>query len=570
VDNIASGNSTVGTISATGLYTTGTAPGTHTIVATSIANTTQSASAIIAVTDLAGVYTYHNNGARNGANTQEYALKTTTVNTTSFGKLVSCTADGAIYAQPLWAANVTVSGTKHNVVFAATQHDGLYAFDADASPCVKLWSVSLIDAAHGGLSGETSVPGNLVGGGAGDIQPEIGVTGTPVIDPSGGILYVVSKSVNSAQTTVYQRLHAIDLATGNEKAGAPMLIAGSYPRTGTTPVSFDARQENQRTGLALVNGVVYIAWTAHEDQAPYYGWMMSYQYNGTALVQNAVLNVAPGSGQAGIWMSGSAPAIDSSNFLYVLTGNGTFDVANGNYGDSLLKLDTTLHISQYFTPSNQLADQQGDIDFGSGGAAVLADFPAGSTVTHVLICGGKDGGVFVLNRDLLGGFGDAVAVQKINVGHEIFATGAFWNGYYYLGGVGGPLNAYQLSGGLNPQFSLASHSAHNYGFSGATPSVSSAANQNGVVWALETGKYCTTQSSGCGPVVLYAYDATNVATELWNSSVTPADTAGNAVKFTVPTVANGKVYVGTRGNNAGGANSSTSIPGELDIYGLKP
>jgi hypothetical protein len=337
-------------------------------------------------------------------------------------------------------------------------------------------------------------------------------------------------------------------------------------------VTFDAHFELQRTGLALVNGMVYVAWTAHEDYPPWYGWMMSYQYTGSAFTQKAVINVAPTStGQAGIWMSGGAPAVDSSNNLYVLTGNGPFDPTTGSYGDSLLKLDSSnLQITQYFTPSDQLTDQQLDKDFGSGGAAVLADFPAGSTVTHLLICGGKDGTVFVLDRDMLGGLGGNPPYQQIPLGHADFATGAFWNGKFYIGGVRGPLNAYQLGSGLNPIFTLASASTHTFGFGGATPSVSSAATQNGVVWALETGAYCTNQASSCGPVVLYAYDATNTATELWNSSLTPADAAGHAIKFTVPTVANGKVYVGTRGNNAGGAAGSTSIPGELDIYGFKP
>jgi hypothetical protein len=576
VDGIAGGNGTVGLISATGLYSAGTAAGTHTIVATSVADSTKSASAVAAVTDLAGVYTYHNNLARNGANTQEYALQTSTVNTAGFGKLAACTVDGAIYGQPLWVANLTMNGAKHNVVFAATQHDSLFAFDADASPCATLWSVSLIDAAHGGSSGETSVPGNLVGGGLGDIQPEVGVTDTPVIDPAGGILYVVSKSVNATQTTYYQRLHAVDLATGNEKIGSPATIAGTYPGTGDggTTVTFNPQQQNQRAGLALVNGVVYISWGSHEDRAPYYGWMMSYQYTGTALTQKAVLNVTPNTQGGGIWMGGGAPAVDSNSNLYILTGNGTFDAVGGSaphndYGDSLLRLNTALQVSQYFTPSDQLADAQNDIDFGSGGAALLADLPAGNTVTHALICGGKDSVLFVLNRDLLGGLGDAAAVQTINTGHSIYATGAFWNNNFYLGGVGGPLTAYQLNT-TNAHFTQTSVSAHNYGFPGATPSVSSAAAQNGVVWALDNGSYCTPQSPRCGPAVLYAYDANNAATELWNSALSAADVAGNAIKFTVPTIANGRVYVGTRGNNTGGADGSTSVPGELEIYGLKP
>ncbi len=350
---------------------------------------TMSAQAAVAVTDLPGVYTYHSNSARDGTNTQEYALTKSNVNSARFGKLASCVVDGAIYAQPLRVANVTVNGAKHNVAYVATQHDGLFAFDADASPCVKLWSVNLIDGNHGGAVGETSVPGSLVGVGAGDIQPEVGVTGTPVIDPARGILYVVSKSIDSAQTNYFTRIHAIDLATGSEKSGSPALITGSYPGTGSggTSVAFDSHQELQRAGLALVNGLVYVAFTAHEDKAPWYGWMMSYQYDGTALTQKAVINVAPNKKRGGIWMSGGAPAVDPGNKLYVVTGNGDFDAAdttapNNDYGDTLLQLTPSLTVSQWFTPSDADANAASDGDFGSGGAAVLADLPAGNVVTH--------------------------------------------------------------------------------------------------------------------------------------------------------------------------------------------
>jgi hypothetical protein len=574
VDGIAGGNSTVGVISANGLYTAGVA-GTHNIVATSVANTTQSASAVAAVTDLTGVYTYHNDLARDGANTQEFALTPANVNTGSFGKLASCAVDGAIYGQPLWVANVTVSGVKHNVVLVTTQHDSLYAFDADSnSTCTKLWMISLIDTAHGGTAGETSVPSTLVGAGSGDIQPEIGVNGTSVIDASSGTLYVVSKSINSAQTTFYQRLHAIDITSGIEQSGSPALIAGSYPGTadGLTTVGFSSKQQNQRAGLALVNGTVFIAWGSHEDSIPWYGWIMGYQYNAGAWTQTAVFNSTPNVRRGGIWMGGGAPAVDAANFLYFLTGNGDFDAnsstaPNNDYGDSLLQVNTSLQVTSYFTPSDELADVQSDRDFGSGGAAVLADLPAGNTVTHALVCGGKDGTLYVLNRDLLGGFGDSAAVQPIAVGHALFSTAAFWNGYLFAAGSGGPLNAYQLNSST-VQFTLASSSTHAFGFPGSTTSVSAAANQNGVVWALDTNSYCTHQSSSCGPAVLHAYDVTNLAAELWNSSLAAGDTAGNAVKFSVPTVANGRVYVATRGNNTGGADSATSTPGELEIYGL--
>jgi hypothetical protein len=534
----------------------------------------------VAVTDLAGVYTYHNDLARDGANSHEYALTTANVNTAGFGKLFACSTDGAIYGQPLWVPQLTVNGAPHNVVFVATQHDSLYAFDADASPCVMLWSVSLIDAGHGGLGGETTVPagptGNLVGSGLGDITPEVGVTGTPVIDPATNTLYVVSKSVNSAQTTFYQRLHAIDPRTGSEKSGSPLTINGTFPGTGdgTTTVTFNPQTQNQRCGLALVNGVVYVAWGSHEDNGNYYGWIMGYTYNGTFLPPS-VLNVAPnvnpnvGGGGAGIWMSGGAPAADSNNNLYAITGNGTFD-ANNDYADSLLQLTGALTVLQNFTPTNYVMDGQMDNDFGSGGAVVLADLPAGSPVTHLVLGGGKVDGLYVLNRDNLGGVGDGNAVQILPV-TQIFATGAFWNNNFYVAGSGTPLFAYALNT-LNAQFTLGSQSTLTYQYPGPTPSVSAAGAQSGIVWALDTSLYCTPQAppaNPCGPAVLHAYDATSMATELWNSSMVGADAAGNAVKFAVPTVANGRVYVGTRGNNTGGNFGSSSVSGELDVYGLK-
>ncbi len=577
VDGVTNGNAGVGAITSAGLYTAGTTPGTHTIVATSGAVTQ---SAVASVTDLAGVYTYHNNSSRTGANTQEYALTTSTVNTTSFGKLTSCPVDGAIYGQPLWVANVVVGGVQHNAVFVATQHDSVYAFDADASACTLLWHANLLDAAHGVTSSEEAVPSNLVGIGSGDIQPEVGVTGTPVIDPATGNLYVVAKSIDVATLTNFAtRLHALDITTGNERSGAPAVVMGTYPGTGDggSTVTFVTKQELQRAGLALVNGTVYIAFTSHEDAAPWYGWMMAYSFNSSGnLVQTFITNVAPNAQRSGIWMSGGAPAVDSNNNIYALTGNGTFDVANtsgptNDYGDSLIQLNAHLGITSYFTPSDQATDASGDVDFGAGGATLLADLPAGNTVTHALIAGGKDGYIYILNRDLLGGLGDSAAVQRFSLQSRLFATGAMWNNNYFVAGGQGPMRAYALSTSTGvPQLAQRSDSpsANSFGFSGVTPSVSASATQNGIVWGLDTSLYCTHQAPGCGPVVLWAYDAANMLNPLWHSNTVAADAAGYAIKFTLPTVANGHVYVGTRGNSNPPA--TPTVPGELDIYGLKP
>ena len=579
---VTAGGTLSGQTTSTASFSSVTA-GVYTITATSIADNTKSASATIGVTNLAGVFTYHNNLSRDGSNPSEYALTSSNVTTATFGKLFSCVGDGAIYTQPLWVANLTIGGAMHNVVFVATQHESLYAFDADASPCVTLWHISLIDSNHGGIAGETSVPagptGNLVGSGFGDITPEVGVTGTPVIDPLTNTLYVVSKSVvNPPGSTFFQRLHAINALTGSEKTGSPVVIAGTFPGTGDggSTTTFDAQQQNQRPVLALVNGTVYIAWSSHEDNdsPPYYGWIMG--YNATILAQTAVLNVTPNVQFGGIWMGGSAPAADSSNNLYLLTGNGRFDAnssaaPNDDYGDSFLKVTSGLSVAQYFTPSDQMSDQVNDSDFGAGGAAILVDQPS-SPFPHLVIGGGKDGTLYLLNRDAMGGLGDTNAVQSFNVGSPIYSTGAFWNGKFYLARVNGPLQSYSYNT-VTGMFGLASvpQSSSTFGFPGSTPSVSSSGTANGIVWALDNGNYCTPQSAGCGPAVLHAYDATNVTnnmmTELWNSSQGTGNTAGYAVKFTVPTIANGRVYIGTRGNNNGVAGT---IPGELDVYGLLP
>lgn len=577
--------------SLTGVAVTYTAPstaGVYSITASSVTNNSITATATIGVTDLGGMITYHNDLSRDGANTQEYALNTSNVTTSTFGKLFSCAVDESVYAQPLWVPNLTVNSAPHNVVFVATQNDSLYALDADnnTSPCTPLWHVNLLDSAHGGASGETAVPsglpGYLVGAGGGDIQPLVGVTGTPVIDPTTNTLYVVSKSVIASGPTFFQRLHAIDLATGNEKFSGPAGIAATYPGNGdgSSATTFVPQQENQRPGLALVNGIVYIAWASHEDTTPYYGWVMG--YNASNLSQTYVFNDDPNApsspmegvaGSGGIWMSGGAPAADSSGNLYLITGNGSFDNTTGDYGDSFLQLSSALTVNQYFTPSDQLLDNQNDRDFGAGGAAVLIDLPAnGSNPTHLVIGGGKDGALYLLNRDSLGGYGDSNAWQELNLsGNGIFATGAFWNSTLYLSTSLGPLQAFSLNPGTAHLTELPNVSPETFANYGPTASVSSTPNDSsGIVWIIDAGQFCIPTSPGCGPAVLRAYDATNLSTELWNSTQGNGNTAGNAVKFTVPTVANGKVYVGTRGNNTGGADNSTSAPGELDVYGLLP
>jgi hypothetical protein len=565
-------------------YVAPSTPGIYSITATSIADGTKSASNSIGITDLTGVLTYHNNLSRDGTNIHEFALTLTNVNTSTFGKLFSCQADGAIYAQPLWVPNLTVAGSSHNVIIVATQHESLYAFDADSAPCRTLWHVNLIDSAHGGTSGEASVPsagaGALVGSGYGDISPEVGITGTPVIDPTSNTLYVVSKSVNTS-TQFFQRLHAIDLTTGNERV-APYGIDSSIsvPGTGAGSIAgqvpFDPRNENQRPGIVLSSAVVYVAWASHEDHDPYHGWVIGFNASTLLPVAKAVFNTTPNQvgtlsySRGGIWMGGGAPAVDSTGNLFFITGNGTFDANTGgsNYGDSVVRLSTAsgLSVADYFTPLDQASLDANDTDFGSGAATILVDQPTGP-VTHLVIGGGKQGNLFLLNRDNLGKFNSSMnnVIQTVNLGNSIFATPAFWQNNLYVAGVG-PLRQFVFNSATG-KFNGApfSQSSTSYRFPGATPSVSSTGAVNGIIWALDNGLYCTPQSPGCGAAVLHAYDASNLAIELWNSSQAAAnrDLAGHAVKFTVPTVANGKVYVGTRGNDS-------SVLGELEVYGLLP
>jgi hypothetical protein len=583
-----SGGSFVSATSPNGTNVTFTAPaaaGVYTLTATSLTDSTRSASITIGITDLVGVYTYHNDLTRAGANTQEYALTRANVNTSSFGKLFSCTTDGAIVAQPLWVANLTVGTARHNVVFVATEHDSLYAFDADTAPCQQLWQADLIDANHGASAGERTVPsgatGNLVGQGYGDIAPEVGVTGTPVIDPAEAILYVVAKSVDTGGTVFHQRLHAIDLASGSEKTGSPIVLAATYSADNNSTVTFSARQENQRPGLALSGGTVYIGFAAHEDNPPWYGWVLGYNYSANVFTRTAVLNVTPNTSEGGIWMSGGAPSVDSNGHLYVSTGNGPFDGANASgshddYGDAFLQLtpgmgQAGLGVSSFFSPSDQADDNMNDVDFGAGGSALVLNVPGGSP-QHLVVGGGKDGSLYVLDGDNMGGLGDGRAWQKVSVNRPIFATAAFWNNRLFLAPVSTPMLAYTFNPSSRQlSTSATSQSSNTFNFPGATASVSaSGASTNGIVWAIDSQSYCTKGSGSCGPAVLHAYLASDLATELWNSSQTGADKAGNAVKFTVPTIANGKVYVGTRGNNTGGTFGSTSRSGELDVYGLQP
>jgi hypothetical protein len=477
--------------------------------------------------------------------------------------------DGDIYAQPLWVPNLSIGGGTHNVVLVTTQNDSVYAFDADAKPCVQYWKKSFLS------SGVTPVsPGDT--GEPFDIDTKIGITGTPVIDLTSNTLYVVAKT-KEGTANYHQRLHAMSLIDGSEKFSGPVDITAAITVSGSgdtgdssvgctsTPgnVPFCPLRENQRAGLALAGGRVYVAWASHGDMQPYHGWIMSFNASNVAQTP-VVFNDSPNGRESGIWMSGGAPAFDSANNLYVITGNGDYDGAN-DFGDSMLRLNSSLVLQDWFTPNVQATLDGADLDLGSGGAVVLVDLPA-SSVQHILIGGGKGtntlGQLYVINRDA-GMMGQNAtpdkSVQQFNLNGMIYSTAAFWQNTMYISAVGQPLSAYVLNTS-NSTFTTtpAWQSSHSFQFPGATPSISSQNNAQGIVWALDTNSTTAANASGAnGPAILFAYDPQNSGALLFRSDSNGAtNAAGNAVKFAVPTVANGKVYVGTQA--------------ELTVYGLLP
>ena len=531
-------------------------------------NSAYSETAQVYITTLTGggVFTQRYDNTRVGLNAQETVLTPADVNQNQFGKLFSLPVDGLVYAQPLYVQGVAIPGQGvHNVVFVATEHDSVFAFDADGQSTTPLWLTSFLNTANG----VTTVPWQDVG--TPNISPEIGITSTPVIDPASGTIYVTAKTkeaqdpscTSNCTYNYFYRLHALDITSGAEKFGGPVAISASVPGSGydnvNGTVTFNPLPQLQRPGLLLLNGVIYVGFASHGDIDPYHGWLFA--YNATSLQQVAVLNITPNAERGGIWQAGGGISVDAAGNIYVVTANGTFDydgitnVAGPDYGDSVLKLNVQsgqFQVLDYFTPANEFTLDIDDHDLGSDPALVLPD--QAGTYPHLLAIAGKDNRLVILNRDNLGQFqaNDSGAVEILNNAFtsHLFGGGAYWNGYIYFQAINDYLKQFTLENGAA---TLTSTSPDYIGFPNPSPVVSANGTSNAILWLVQTDAY----GSG-GPAVLHALNATDVATELYNTAQAPnlRDMAGPAVEFVVPTIANGKVYVSTSG--------------EVDVYGLLP
>jgi hypothetical protein len=492
--------------------------------------------------------------ARTGAYLNETTLTPRNVNQQQFGKLFTLKVDGDIYAQPLFLAALQIPGKgRHDVLFIATEHDSVYAFDAYGNPSTPLWQVSLLK------DGATTIP-------ARDVQcpfiaPEIGITSTPVIDPKSGTLYVLARTKKEhglSPNEYHQQFHAIDIATGSEKLGGPVEIQASVHRRGTGSaggnLAFEPLRENPRAALLLSNGTVYLSWASSCDVGPYHGWFMA--YDAQSLKQKAVFNTSPDADDSGIWASNTGPAANKNGNIFIATGNGHFDAAKGgrDYGDTLLKLNFdghTIKPADYFTPFNVDKLDATDGDLGPGGPMLLPDQPGPHP--HLAVIGGKEHILYLLDRDHLGHYHaetNSHAIQTIPTVGGIYGSMAYWNHHVYLLADHDSLRDFEVKDGkltlkATGNYRLEDHSA--------TPTVSANGDKDGIVWVLSSKGW----NSPDRTAVLHASDASNITHELYNSSQNTArDSAGYALRFNIPTIANGHVYVGAKQ--------------EVDVDGLLP
>ena len=506
--------------------------------------TSAAATLTVSATAAAGtdVLTYHNDNSRSAQNLTETVLTPANVNATQFGLLRVLPADGLVDGQPLIASNLSVSGVLRNVVYVVTENDSVYSYDADTG--AALVHVSVLG------SGET--PSDTRG--CSQVVPQIGITSTPVIDRSvgpNGTVYVVAMSKNAAGE-YFQRLHALDLVTLAERPNSPVVIQATYPGTANNSVgmtSFQPGQYEERAGLLLLSGTVYTAWTSHCDQTPYNGWIIG--YDESTLAQSQVLNVTPNGSEGAIWQAGGGMAADSAGNIYALVANGTFDTTldasgfpfQGDYGNAFIKLSSasTLQVTDYFDMDNTVAESNGDVDLGSGGAMLLPDQTDSTGVVRQLAVGaGKDGHLYVVNRSNMGKFSMSNnAIWEDMPGAlpgGIWATPAYFQGTVYYGDVGGTLKAFGIQQALLGK-TPTSQTSISFAYPGTAPAVSANGSSNGIVWAVQNSN----------PAALHAFAADNLATELYNSNqaANGRDNFGTGNKFMTPSIANGKVYVGT-------------------------
>jgi hypothetical protein len=503
------------------------------------------------------VLTEHYDNARTGLYV-DTTLNPTNVKQATFGKLAELSVDGKVDAQPLYVQGVTIGGAKHNVLYVVTEHDSIYAFDAEAKPdagASPLWGpVSAIG------TGETS--SDAVGG-CGQVIPEIGITSTPVIDLATSTIYVIAMTKNGA--VYHQRLHALDITTGAEKSGSPKEITANYPGSGEEgdggTLTFDPKVHKERSALLLDHGQVWTSWSSHCDQNKYTGWLIA--YDETTLAQTAVFNDEPNGSEAAFWSSGAGPAADSAGNIYHETGNGGFETTlttagfpnQNDYGNSFIKVSLAagkISLVDYFTEGNEVIESAGDVDMSSGGLLLLPDSVGSAAHPHLLVGGGKDGHIYLLDRDNLGKFntdgGNGQIAQDVpnatfngppQGGVGSYGAPAYFNGAIYYGGVAEPLKRWAIANAsiTVPQ---TSQTAASFQYPGTTPTVSWSGTDptTGIVWAHEN----------TDPPVLHAYNPADLTVEYYNSTQASGQRdqpTGHANKFIIPTVANGRVYVAT-------------------------
>ncbi len=491
------------------------------------------------------VLTWHNDNARTGQNLSEALLTPANVNKTDFGLLANVTVDGKVDAQPLYVSALVIPnvGTR-NVIFVATEHDSVYAIDADHG--YLYWKKTML------ASGE--VPSDSHN--CDQVVPEIGITSTPVTNRgigAHGVIYLVALSKTSAGAYVH-RIHALDLATGAEMLSGPKVVSATYPGTGAGSsngvVTFDPKMYKERPALLLVNGLLVTAWGSHCDFQPYGGWMMTYNQN--TLAQVAVIDFVPNGSDGAPWNAGAGPAADAAGNLYISLGNGTFDTTltssgfpnKADYGNSVVKLspaNNKLTVLDYWTMSNTKSESGGDVDLGSGGYMLLPDMTdATGKVRHLSVAAGKDSNMYIVDRDKMGHFdaaSDATIYQQLTgaLPGGIWSAPAYFNGHIYYGSVTSKLRSFDLKS-ARVASSPSSGSSESFAYPGAFPSVSAYGSANGIVWAHENSN----------PAILHAYSASNLADELYSSEQSGTrDQFGTGNKFIAPMIANGKVYVGT-------------------------